>query len=70
MNRLTSDMINSCPWTTQEEAALPCLASLETENESFAANLRRSHRSESNESFDPVKACHHNRARIRNCATR
>lgn len=70
MNRLTSDMINSCTRTTQEEAALPRLTSVETENEGFASDLRRPHRPESNESFDSVKVGHHNRAWIRYRATR
>lgn len=56
--------MNSRPWSAEEEASVPRSSSLETENESFDADLRRHHRSESNESFGLVQTGHHNCSRV------
>jgi hypothetical protein len=62
--------LDSCSWTFEEKASLPCLASFETENESFNANLCRNHWIKSNESSDFVQIGHHNRSRFPHRTTR
>lgn len=62
--------LDSCPRFAQEEAPVPRVAALETENESSDANLCRPHWLEGNESFDSLQAGHHHRSRIHDRSAR